>query len=206
VNIDSRSGRRPHRLRDRLRKEATAAILAAAEEVFAEEGLHAASMSEIARRAGVAVGTLYNHFEDRQALIEALIFQRHAELVAELDACEAKSARGGFRAHLEGVVATFLRSVEAHRAFFLLLVQEGHAPAKKGSATVKILNQRFERVVRRGLKERALRKTGARLLPSFLLGLLRSVATRQLYFDDPAPLPAYADEIVAFFLDGARVR
>jgi AcrR family transcriptional regulator len=54
----------PPRLRERLREEAARAILAAAEEVFATDGLQA-RMERIAEQAGVAVGTLYNHFEDR---------------------------------------------------------------------------------------------------------------------------------------------
>ena len=46
-------------------------ILAAAREAFLEGG-EATSLEEIARRAGVGIGTLYRHFPSRQALLEAL--------------------------------------------------------------------------------------------------------------------------------------
>jgi AcrR family transcriptional regulator len=46
-------------------------VLAAAREVFAECG-EATALEEIARRAGVGIGTLYRHFPNRQALLEAL--------------------------------------------------------------------------------------------------------------------------------------
>lgn len=46
-------------------------VLAAAREAFAEGG-EATSLEEIARRAGVGIGTLYRHFPNRQALVEAL--------------------------------------------------------------------------------------------------------------------------------------
>ena len=46
-------------------------VLAAAREAFAEGG-EATSLEEIARRAGVGIGTLYRHFPNRQALLEAL--------------------------------------------------------------------------------------------------------------------------------------
>ena len=46
-------------------------VLAAAREAFAESG-EATSLEEIARRAGVGIGTLYRHFPNRQALLEAL--------------------------------------------------------------------------------------------------------------------------------------
>jgi AcrR family transcriptional regulator len=46
-------------------------VLAAAREAFAAGG-EATSLEEIARRAGVGIGTLYRHFPNRQALLEAL--------------------------------------------------------------------------------------------------------------------------------------
>src|SRR5512140_1582670 len=79
------SSTQPHaRLRDRLREETSRAILAAAEDVFASDGL-SARMESIAAHAGVAVGTLYNHFEDRKALVAALVRSRREALVARID-------------------------------------------------------------------------------------------------------------------------
>src|ERR1700759_4217921 len=46
-------------------------VLAAAREAFAEGG-ESTSLEEVARRAGVGIGTLYRHFPNRQALLEAL--------------------------------------------------------------------------------------------------------------------------------------
>ena len=56
-------------------------LVAAAREVFAERGVEA-SLEEIARRAGVGVGTLYRHFATREALVEAVFERRIGELVA----------------------------------------------------------------------------------------------------------------------------
>jgi AcrR family transcriptional regulator len=47
-------------------------LLAAASAVFAERGADDVSLEEIARRAGVGIGTLYRHFPVRQALLEAV--------------------------------------------------------------------------------------------------------------------------------------
>ena len=46
-------------------------LLAAAAEAFAQDGT-AASLEDIARRAGVGIGTLYRNFPPRQALLEAV--------------------------------------------------------------------------------------------------------------------------------------
>jgi AcrR family transcriptional regulator len=48
------------------------ALLTAASAAFAEHGADDASLEEIARRAGVGIGTLYRHFPTRQALLEAV--------------------------------------------------------------------------------------------------------------------------------------
>ena len=47
-------------------------LLAAAAAVFAERGADDVSLEEIARRAGVGIGTLYRHFPSRQPLLEAV--------------------------------------------------------------------------------------------------------------------------------------
>lgn len=48
-------------------------ILDGAEAIFLESGYEGASMSQIACRAGVSKGTLYNHFENKAALFGAVI-------------------------------------------------------------------------------------------------------------------------------------
>lgn len=47
-------------------------LIAAAAKAFAEHGADDVSLEEIARRAGVGIGTLYRHFPARQALLEAV--------------------------------------------------------------------------------------------------------------------------------------
>ena len=54
-------------------------VLAAAREAFAEGG-ESTALEEIARRAGVGIGTLYRHFPNRQALVEALYIEEVEEI------------------------------------------------------------------------------------------------------------------------------
>lgn len=74
-----------------LRKDARqnrAALLAAAKAVFAEEGLHAA-LEGIARRAGVAIGTLYRHFPTRMDLVAAVIADKKRAWIKAAEAAVA---------------------------------------------------------------------------------------------------------------------
>ena len=54
-------------------------VLAAAREAFAEGG-ESTALEEIARRAGVGIGTLYRNFPNRQALLEALYIDEVEEV------------------------------------------------------------------------------------------------------------------------------
>jgi AcrR family transcriptional regulator len=53
------------------------AVLQAAYEVFLERGYAATSMRAIAERAGLALGGIYNHFANKQAIFSELILERH---------------------------------------------------------------------------------------------------------------------------------
>jgi AcrR family transcriptional regulator len=71
------TGRKPRadalRNRDRLLEAAKASFAAAGAEV---------SLDEIARRAGVGIGTLYRHFPTREAIVEA-VYRREVEQLAD---------------------------------------------------------------------------------------------------------------------------
>ncbi len=62
-------------------------VLAAAREAFAEGG-ESTALEEIARRAGVGIGTLYRHFPNRQALLEALYVDEVEEVCRSAAALE----------------------------------------------------------------------------------------------------------------------
>ena len=52
-------------------------ILQAAYELFLEKGYAATSMRAIALRTGLALGGIYNHFENKEAIFSELIIDRH---------------------------------------------------------------------------------------------------------------------------------
>jgi AcrR family transcriptional regulator len=78
-------------------------LIAAARAVFAEQGTDA-SLREVARHAGVGIGTLYRHFPTREALLEALLGQGFDALCADAAALLEASDPGE-------ALATWLRRV-----------------------------------------------------------------------------------------------
>jgi AcrR family transcriptional regulator len=65
-------------------------LLAVAREVVTEQGADA-SLRDVARRAGVGLGTLYRHFPTREALLEALLRARFDELTVRAGELETSS-------------------------------------------------------------------------------------------------------------------
>ena len=70
-----------------------ARLLEAARVVFAERGLDA-TMDEIARRAGVGVGTAYRRFRNRDDVIDALFEERLDDFMGIVDDALAEPIRG----------------------------------------------------------------------------------------------------------------
>ena len=98
-----------------------ARVLEVAQQVFAEEGL-AVPIDEIARRAGVGVGTVYRHFPTKDALFEAIIVERLrgvGEAAREL--AEGPDAGRGFFAFFERMV----RDASLNKALFDAMMASG---------------------------------------------------------------------------------
>jgi len=81
-------------------------ILAAASEVFTERGLDA-TLDEVARAAGVGIGTVYRRFPDKESLIAELFRDRIDALVTVAEeACTAPDPWQGLAGYLEFAAAT----------------------------------------------------------------------------------------------------
>jgi AcrR family transcriptional regulator len=83
-------------------------VLGAAREAFAEGG-ESTALEQIARRAGVGIGTLYRHFPTRQALLEAVYVDEVEEVcrsAAQFDGAEPWEALSGWVERFIGYLAT----------------------------------------------------------------------------------------------------
>lgn len=77
--IDATS-RKPERNEQRRRQ-----ILAAAAECFQRRGFHSASMAEISKAAGRSVGHIYHYFENKEAIIRAMVEAKAQEVVDKMN-------------------------------------------------------------------------------------------------------------------------
>jgi AcrR family transcriptional regulator len=101
------------------------AIIEAAMDEFIARGYAATRLDDVANRAGVAKGTIYLHFKDKEALFQELVRTALVPLIGRLAAPPA--AGGSVRAALEGFAQTFAQEVVATRRgdIVRLIIAEG---------------------------------------------------------------------------------
>ena len=210
MNGRSTSDAKGSSLRSRLREATGAAILDAAEEVFADQGLHAAHMNDIAAKAGVAVGTLYNHFKDRDALLDALMRERRMGMINAIDEFLLQPSSGLFREDLMALMNSIGGYLDHHRRFHHILhmcdLGAGLAayPVTAASAAEmkRLMYERLDVVMKRGVEQKALRPELEPYYSSILIGVLRSARQQQRELDTEH---LAVEEIVRFFIEGAGV-
>lgn len=200
MNLDSRTRTKPQRLKDRLREVTSAAILQAAEDVLLDQGL-AAPMEVIAARAGVAVGTLYNHFKDRKALVASLLERHRAQLRSDVRAAEERTREEPVRAQL---VAMLEAMISGWSKIYLVVRQAEQMPDVKKRTDLRArFVQIFGAVLERGRKEGTLAADPEGLQPLVLQGLVHAFFA--VAADDPKRLPRarVAQRVADAFLFGA---
>ncbi len=100
----------------RAQKEQTRRVLLeAARRCFAEKGWDATVVADVAREAGVAHGTFYVHFENREAIADALLAEWNAALAERLARVVAKDSE--LATKVRSAARLFLAHLDADRAF-----------------------------------------------------------------------------------------
>jgi AcrR family transcriptional regulator len=104
------------------------AILDAAERAFGELGFADAKMTDVAERAGMAAGTLYNYFDSKESIFGALVEQRASEFMGALEAIAAEKRPA--LAGLARITEATCEYIESHATMFMLFEQvDGHTGA-----------------------------------------------------------------------------
>jgi AcrR family transcriptional regulator len=122
-------------------------ILKAAREIFKQNGYARAHVAEIARRAGVAKGTVYLYFASKQAMLDALC-DTYQEMIAGalLQAMQNPDARTAIK---DAVHATLAIASSERDLLKLLDLRLGLAA---GGAAIE--NPRGQKILRRFFRER----------------------------------------------------
>ena len=98
-------------------------VMEAARDLFAGKGLNGTSSNEIAREAGVSIGTFYNYFENKRMLFLEIL-KNHLETfvtdIYTLKTDDTISLKDNIREHIQKAFAVFDRHASFHKEALVL--------------------------------------------------------------------------------------
>jgi TetR/AcrR family transcriptional regulator, fatty acid metabolism regulator protein len=182
-------------------------IIQAAAEVFGASNFQNASISEIAQKANVAEGTLYQYFKNKEDLFFSIPAQKTEEFCEE------------FNLHLQGIHDAFskLRKLIWYYLYFFKMnpsyaralmlemrVSKGFIKSET-YGKIKAFTDKVLDIIKEGQEEGRIRKdVDVHIIRELVLGVLEHWVTRWLLKDEEYDLVEHYEEIGNLILSGIK--
>ena len=141
-------GLSPRKVPKQSRAKATVdAIVTATAQVLAREGFGKTNTNRVAKAAGVSIGSLYQYFPNKDALLAALINRYADRLIEELDTHMSQQqgapAFAQLRHYVQAMLALPRKNPMLHRAFVLVALHLGHDSVRELEDRLVVLVRRY---------------------------------------------------------------
>ena len=184
-------------------------ILAAAEAAFSASGYHDASLAAIARRADLAVGTLYLYFADKADLYGHVILEKMNQIAGHFE--QALTSADSAPVCLRAAVHSQFAFHDANRHFFEIFLHQHQVHNSPLHARhweeLENLKRRIliliEECVARGQQRGELKPGDTRLYAVAFLGVTLQIIRQWIREQSPGRLSDSADFAADVFLCGA---
>jgi len=191
------------RIEDKRRR-----ILDAAVQVFAEKGYFASRVTDVARAAGVADGTIYLYFQNKDHLLVSLLDEVMSEHL-EAGRREVKRLKGA-PARLRAIARRHLGLLGGHRdlavVFQVELRQSTKFMERFTASWLKDYFDVLEEVIQGGQRDGTIRRDLPRTLAAHtFFGALDAVVTSWVLSRRSYDIIHLADPLVQLFLEGATI-
>ncbi|HEY2500381.1 MAG TPA: TetR/AcrR family transcriptional regulator [Mycobacterium sp.] len=185
-------------------------IMAAAKEVFARKGFHDTTIADIAKRAGLAYGSIYWYFDSKDELFHALMAVEGGALRSHIaGAVGARQNVDGEAPFRTAVQATF-EFFESDKATVKLLFRDAYALGDRFEKHLGGIYERFiddiESVIVVAQQRGEMVAAPPRMVAYTLAALIGQLAHRRLSTDDGVSAAEVADFVVTLVLNGLRPR
>lgn len=190
-------------VREKAREAVADAILAAAETVALDQGFDNLTIAAIAAEAGVAVGTLYNYFPDRDGIIFALFAARRADFMPRITAAAEASAKLAFEPRLRAFMGELFAIFDAERTFLRLALAAEEMQIQtrpRGPTMMTQVNTIFEQLMREGAAKKLFPAARAPAYARMLHGATKALALWRVA--ENQPMTGDAELIVDLWLRG----
>ena len=183
------------------------AIFEGAVSVMSEHGLNGLTMDRVAAAAGLAKGSLYNHFKNKQELLE-FVHDRAVSPMHEILREIAQSAHPA-AAKLEQIARTWREHLIRHHAVFEFLINDSMIRAilrdSEQSARAKVIRQIAD-VFQQGIDAGDFQPLDTRQLAEMFIGAAIGMVEQEYAEDRPRSVDAAAGPLVSVFLHGVEKR
>jgi len=184
-------------------------IIDASVRVFARQGFFQSTISQIAREAGVAGGTIYLYFKNKEDIL-IQIFDLKTRQVFEKFKEEVDKA-GSSLDKLKNLIRRHLEEFQQDREMAILYQAETHRQGRPFEAHIKKMSEMYldivSEIVEQGQQEGVIRKDlYVSLVKRFILGGVDEVINTWLHSKKEYDLTSMADPLVDLFINGIGVQ
>ena len=182
-------------------------IVAAARTVFTERGYEKSTMIDIAKQAGVSDGLAYRYFTSKRDLLQAVLDEFYARIIAHGEECVARET--GFFARLDTLIREHVRLLVEDTGLVRLFITEVRSlEGYRGSRTHE-LNRRYTSIFTGIIAEGAAQKLidpelDSRLIRDLIFGGVEHLAWRRILSNQPVDVEKVASDICNVLLNGIR--
>ena len=198
--------------RDENRREKVQVLCDAALRLFLEQGIESTRIDDITRVAGVAKGSFYRYFADKEQLSETLFQPVSSAVAGVLERCERAIESAQAEASLYAAYTTLglelSMLVVTHAPAIRLFLQERRGPDAGARAPVarlaRLLEERAEALSSRARERGLLRAFPPRVSSLVVVGAAEQLLHAYLSgrdLGDPAEIPALVTSLI---MDGLR--
>ena len=180
-------------------------ILEAAVKVFARQGFHQSTVAQIAKEAGVADGTIYLYFKNKDDILVQFFNFRAKQVFEsfreEVDRAETSSDK------LRNLVRRHLAEFQRDRDGAVVYQVETHQSSRLAEAQIKEMSNMYRdlisEIIEQGQQEGTIRKDlYVGLVKRFIIGGVDEVINTWLHSDGEYDLVSMADPLVDLFIKG----
>jgi AcrR family transcriptional regulator len=206
----SSATRRRRAVSDEDKSQRRDEIMAAAKEVFARKGFHDTTIADIAKRAGLAYGSIYWYFDSKDELFHALMAVEESALRSHIAAAVGARQDGDGEAPFRTAVQATFEFFESDKATVKLLFRDAYALGDRFEKHLGGIYERFiddiESVIVVAQQRGEMVAAPPRMVAYTLAALIGQLAHRRLSTDDGVTAAEVADFVVTLVLNGLRPR
>jgi AcrR family transcriptional regulator len=172
--------------------------------LMCREGLRSVTMERVAQETGIAKGTVYLHYRDKQELLDAVKESSLAPLTEKLH--EILGSTASPERKLRAFVLRYLTYFDEKRDLFRILLYEREVTRVMGERyqtdRYRNLIDGTARVIREGMRKRLFRSVDARHVAAMFIESTIALVNQRLLDESPRPVEDDAGLVVDIFLAG----